>query len=694
MGILDMRTVLISYLASNFLCSIMMGVLWARNKRRFKGLGLWFADFALQTLGLALVAGRGILPNILSMPLAVTLLILGTVLLLEGLARFHGRSWPRIQNILIVVMTFGASAFFTFARPSLQARNLLFSAALLAVCAQAAWFLLAGIPRESRAWSGWTALALLVVCAISAARIPVEALQRLGQDFFGSPPHEVLFILGYQVSFILLLVSLFFMVNGRLIHDLEADKRALKDAQEATRHSEEKFAKAFEASPIAILISRIGGGGVIDVNERLIRLSGYSREEILANGFSVERFLAKPSDGALIREALDAGKRVRDLELEFRTKSGRRLNCLYSCERITINGQPHLLSLVRDEAERRRSDQIIKTRLRLWEYAADHTFPELMQKALDEIEELTGSCIGFYHFVDEEAGSLSLQAWSTRTEREFCRAEGKGMQYAISEAGVWVDCIRARAPVVHNDYDSLPGKRGLPPGHARIIREAVVPTFRGGKIVAILGVGNKPEPYSQQDIDLVAYIADLVWAIVEQKRADQRIYELNARLEVLAMTDELTGLANRRAFFAQGARELSRARRRGAPISALMLDLDRFKDVNDKYGHEAGDAALRALAEVLREGVRQIDQAARLGGEEFAILLPDTGIQAALILAERLRSAVEAVSVSTNGISFGITVSVGAAQAESWTVSLDELLHASDQAMYRAKEAGRNAVRA
>ena len=130
------------------------------------------------------------------------------------------------------------------------------------------------------------------------------------------------------------------------------------------------------------------------------------------------------------------------------------------------------------------------------------------------------------------------------------------MHYPIQEAGVWVDCVHQRKPVIHNDYASLTHRKGLPDGHAEVIRELVVPTMRNGKVVAILGVGNKPTEYDWQDIELVSYIADLVWEIVEQKRAGEQIRHLNIQLEHLAMTDDLTGLANRRAFFIKGTDEI------------------------------------------------------------------------------------------------------------------------------------------
>lgn len=177
-----------------------------------------------------------------------------------------------------------------------------------------------------------------------------------------------------------------------------------------------------------------------------------------------------------------------------------------------------------------REEQIINSTVKLFDFANIHALDEVLEETLNEVEKLTGSLIGFYHFVDEDQKSLTLQNWSTRTKREFCKAEGKGRHYNISEAGVWVDCVREKKPVIHNDYESLPNKRGMPQGHARVIRELVVPVMRGDKIVAILGVGNKPTLYDESDSKLVSMFANVAWGITALKRSEE---ELNKKLNEL-----------------------------------------------------------------------------------------------------------------------------------------------------------------
>ncbi len=160
-------------------------------------------------------------------------------------------------------------------------------------------------------------------------------------------------------------------------------------------------------------------------------------------------------------------------------------------------------------------------------------------------------------------------------------------------------------------------------------------------------------------------------------------------LEETASTDHLTGLANRVAFERLCARDVERARRTGSPLSVAMIDLDHFKAINDRFGHAAGDEALRRFAELLRAECRAADLPGRYGGEEFVVSLDDTGIAEAAQFAERLRARVEA---ETAGDRAPITISVGVAEVSPECPSPDDLIGAADAALYEAKAAGRNRV--
>lgn len=164
------------------------------------------------------------------------------------------------------------------------------------------------------------------------------------------------------------------------------------------------------------------------------------------------------------------------------------------------------------------------------------------------------------------------------------------------------------------------------------------------------------------------------------------------RARDLSRTDELTGLANRRAFLEQGASALDQALRYGRSLTLVMFDIDHFKRINDTHGHQAGDAVLRAVAERVRRAARAADISGRLGGEEFALLLPETAAPAAVNLAERLRRDVGNLSVFHDGIVMRFTCSFGIAEHSGRMERLGALLAAADKALYQAKANGRDRV--
>ena len=164
------------------------------------------------------------------------------------------------------------------------------------------------------------------------------------------------------------------------------------------------------------------------------------------------------------------------------------------------------------------------------------------------------------------------------------------------------------------------------------------------------------------------------------------------RLEVLAHIDSMTGLINRRRFFDIAGREWAMALRYGREIAVLMLDIDHFKNVNDTLGHAAGDEVIRHIAAICTDSKRATDVVARLGGEEFALLLPETDISGAMILAERIRIRVAANPLVLDGQAVAVTISIGVAERRTDSGGFEALLARSDRMLYAAKRAGRNRV--
>lgn len=219
--------------------------------------------------------------------------------------------------------------------------------------------------------------------------------------------------------------------------------------------------------------------------------------------------------------------------------------------------------------------------------------------------------------------------------------------------------------------------------HALFVAGRAVLTAWGEPVNSILD----PDPVQSASF-LEAILAITAWGYGFLSMTSER---LQADLDRIATIDPLTGAFNRRAFMSHAEREMLRAQRNGAPLTLLLFDLDRFKRVNDTFGHLAGDALLRRFAEMVTARLRRTDLFGRYGGEEFCLLLPDTDLTGAAALAEALRRDVAARPLPCQGHEIAASVSIGIAACRSGG-DLDAALAAADEALYRAKRSGRNQV--
>lgn len=250
-----------------------------------------------------------------------------------------------------------------------------------------------------------------------------------------------------------------------------------------------------------------------------------------------------------------------------------------------------------------------------------------------------------------------------------CRS---GLKLVIEDARV--------ASTAHSVYGGSGSQRPVP-------SMAVVPLKHDRRVIgAIVVEGTEPGAVTREDGQMLELLAGAVHGSLE---IIWEIEEVNRR----ARTDALTGLWNRRHFDEHLKSEATRTDRSGSPCSLVLVDIDHFKQVNDTYGHEAGDAVLRQVAKVLSEAVRQMDICARYGGEEMAILLPQTGVAGAAEMAERVRAAIAARTMRYGQSSIQVTASFGVASFPETVAQGDGLFPAADKALYAAKSAGRNCVK-
>ena len=231
-----------------------------------------------------------------------------------------------------------------------------------------------------------------------------------------------------------------------------------------------------------------------------------------------------------------------------------------------------------------------------------------------------------------------------------------------------------RQPIVCNDAHLDP-RASLVPG-TELVPEAVacMPLIAHGALLGVLGLYRRSprRHFAADETELVADFAAVAAIALDNAKA-------RTELEYLAITDDLTGLANRRHFRAELERAIAAARRYGSPLSLLLLDLDDFKSVNDRYGHARGDEALKAVATTIRTRLRKADLAARIGGDEFAVLLPETGTEAAGVLA---RTLVDAINDS---LPAPLTVTASAGVSTLHEQATVDLLAEADRFLYKAK---------
>jgi len=479
-----------------------------------------------------------------------------------------------------------------------------------------------------------------------------------------------------------------------VLRDITEQKRA----EEALRTSEEKFAKAFRSSPDSITITTLADGRYVEVNDSCLQLTGYTRAELIGHTALELNHWVNLADRAEMQQFLQQQGAVRNLEYDFRIKSGEVRRGLVSAEIIDLDGEQYTLAVVRDITERKRADEVL-LRAKAAEAAKQALEKEIVERrqvetALQVSEEkfakafrsspdsITITTLSDGCFIEVNDSALRLSG--------YCREEVIGR--TVAEISLWVNPEdRATMQQLLQQQGSV---RNLE-SQFRIKSGEVRVGLVSAEIIHLRG-----EPC------LLVVIRD----ITDRKRAEEQLLHN-------AFYDALTNLPNRALLMDRLGHAVERANRRGDYCFAvLFLDLDRFKVVNDSLGHMMGDQLLIAIAQRLQRAVRPGDTVARLGGDEFTILLDDIkDVSDAVWVAERIQGELQQ-RFNLNGhevftsASIGITLSTGLGSVSSsyrsdaiegalarTSPSLastqyrhpQDLLRDADIAMYRAKSRGK-----
>jgi len=373
-------------------------------------------------------------------------------------------------------------------------------------------------------------------------------------------------------------------------------------------------------------------------------------------------------------------------------------------------------------AEERR----LRSLLRISEVECD-SVPELLNVTLAEVVALSDSDFGYIYAYDETKGVFTLHSWS-RDASEATEIGDPKWTYELAKSGIWAEVESQRQPIVVNELE-MPDQVDEEDAAdvAPVQRFMTIPVISHDQIVAVVGVANKPEPYTDTDVRQLTQIMDVVWKIADRQQAEETLREfadqLEARVELRtreferahaeleaanleiatanqelqkllreqerlqselayrALHDPLTGLANR-TMFQERLDQAFLVSERG--VAVLWIDLDHFKEVNDIFGHEVGDEILIAVADRLREVVRETDDIARMGGDEYAVVLPDVGESEAHLVAERVLAAL----TDRDAFRLQVGVSVGVGWQRNVSGDGRVLIRRADQAMYKAKASG------
>lgn len=401
--------------------------------------------------------------------------------------------------------------------------------------------------------------------------------------------------------------------------------------------------------PDAVLITRLQDGKLLKINQGFTKLSGYTPEDIVGKSTLDIDIWADPSEQQKFVIMLTQTGSVENMEFEFQRKNGRPLMGLVSARTIELDGESCVISIARDITSRKK-----------------------MEEKLRENEEK-------YRFLTENSGeviwhinlSFHVDYISTADEtiRGFKRKEvlGQPIWKILKPEGIQL----VRQKVEHHQQAEQVGN------NMNVTRFEIEQRCKDGSWI---WTEITAAPHYNKHGNLIGYHG-ISRDISEKKRLLEKLHQQ-------ATMDYLCQIPNRRHFMNLAEKELQRAKRYHHPLSIVAIDLDNLKNINDTYGHLAGDRALSVFAKIVRTLIRDVDFVGRVGGDEFLILLPETEGPHAYHVVERIYQVLDASPIFFKGEHFKIAISSGIASLDNWTDALENLLSRADAALYKAKQNG------
>ena len=495
------------------------------------------------------------------------------------------------------------------------------------------------------------------------------------------------------------------------------DVTPLKHGERAEHEAGQRLLTALETACIGVW-EWYPGDSFIALCERLAQWLGVGAH---ACELSLDACLARVHEGDrqrlidLVRSRSFSRSTSEIHEVELRVSVGRDNYrwIVVAAASLPAEGQgvyARLCGSIRDVTELRRLELLDLRQQQLMSLAAevqqaflvDQSLVAACDRLFEPLLAITDSQVGFIGILrNSEDGSQYLEvpsisniSWDDASRAWYAshRAEGQSLRFH-SLNNLFGHVVTHNTVVCTDMVSRHPASRGQPSGHPSIDNFLGIPLRFNGEAVGMIAVGNREGGYSGEQIELLAPFASVLGTMIRARQLEEQRDLAEAALLREATHDALTGLANRKLFFSMADSLFEQALRYGQQVSLAVMDIDFFKSVNDKFGHQAGDRVLQVFAQTLSDAVRRSDVHARVGGEEFAVLLTQTSETNALDVLERFRLSLQACCIQLDDdIEIGITVSIGYCDFFDGLHDVDNWFNLADRALYLAKAQGRNRV--
>lgn len=649
---LDIQTIVI-ILGLIFVTQVIALFVQYRFNRVYRGVGWWLIGSILMALGFIFISLITVKSLEMLARVAQLLVVLGQIFLYIGIIRFLNKKESR----WITISIFSAFVFFyyyyMYVNNDISSRTIVVTAVLAIVSFMSAYKLYFRKDRLSSESANFTSAIFLLYGCFYIVRSFFAIMLPPIQSYYDQWTIVILAFIVPIIASNLWTFGFIIMVNQRLNIENRLEK--------------EKFQQIFNTSPDAYLITRLEDGLFIDVNVGFTVMTGYTHAEVIGETiFNINIWNNINQRQVFINKLNEEGK-CKNMEFIFNRRDGSEFVGMISARIIIIYDVPHIISVVNDITMRKQIE------IKLME--SEETYRTMLNASPDDITitDLDGNILMISQAAKKMFGY----------EANYDKFIGmKVLGFIVPE-----DIERAKANILlmyKSDYSNPNEYRGV----------------RKDKSIFDMEINSEFVRNSDgQPSKMVFIIRD----ITERKLAEQKIQQLVEQLkierniaELNSITDSLTGLYNRRYFDEALRTEFSRLQHSGSALSLIMLDVDYFKNFNDRYGHLAGDDCLRQIGTTLKNTVAGMHYiASRYGGEEFIVILPETEANFAKAFAEQIREEVEGLNIPhcESNISEYVTVSIGVVTV--FVAKLDapeQIVALADEALYCAKKGGRNRV--